>query len=112
MEKRKNAKKPASIAAAIASVHRSRVDITIPPTFTVATPHGSLRLSASKPQIAVTTCSMMNSRPIVTMITANVGSPTMWRRTVRSIAAPISAADATARITASTNGSPAPLENA
>jgi len=32
------------------------------PALTVLTPHGSARLSESKPQIAVTACSMMNSR--------------------------------------------------
>ena len=93
-------------------VHRSRTDITTPPTSTVATPHGSSRLSASKPQIVVTTCSMMNSRPIVIMITANTGWPTMRRSTRRSTPAPTSPAHATAAITASANGRSAPLANA
>ena len=66
----------------------------------------------SKPQIAVIACSMMNSRPIVIMITANTGSPTILRSTVRSSPAPKAEAHSTASSTASTNGRPAVLANA
>ena len=88
VERRKNRKKPPSTAAAIPSVHRSRTANTTSPARTVSTPHGSARLRLSKPQIAVIACSMMNSRPIVIMITANTGSPTILRSTVRSRPAP------------------------
>ena len=103
---------PATTAAAMPSVHRSRTASTTSPTFTVSTPHGSARLRLSKPQIAVIACSMMNSRPIVIMITANTGSPTIWRSTVRSSAAPKAAEHMTASTTASANGSPAVFANA
>ena len=66
----------------------------------------------SKPQIAVMACSMMNSRPIVIMITAKTGSPTILRSTVRSSPAPNAAEHSTASTTAITNGNPAVLANA
>jgi hypothetical protein len=66
----------------------------------------------SKPQIAVIACSMMNRRPIVIMITANTGSPTIFRSTVRSRPAPKNAEHTTASSTASANGSSAPFANA
>ncbi len=86
--------------------------MTTSPTRTVSTPHGSPRFSASKPQIAVMTCSMMNSRPIVIMITANTGWPTIAAQHVRSIAAPSSALNASASTTARKKGSPASLAKA
>ena len=111
-EKRKNRKNPASAAAARPIVQRSRSEMTTSPALNVSTPHGSARFSESKPQIDVMTCSMMNSRPIVIMITAKTGWPTIRRSTMRSVAAPTSALATIAAIAASTNGHDAEFANA
>ena len=63
------------------------------PTWIVSTPHGSPRLWASKPQMSVTTSWMMKSIPMVIMISANGGRPTMRRRINRSTTRPTERGD-------------------
>lgn len=93
-KKRKNA---TTTAAVMPMVHRSRTPSTSPPTSTVWMFQGFVSGRLSKPQIAVISGSMTNRSPIVIMMTANGGWPTMRRSTSRSTLAPTTAAAAHAR---------------
>ena len=87
--KRKNPRNPSSTAAVNPVPHRSRWAIVMSPHSATLPDHGSSKVRLVGPQIAVTTLSITNRIPMVTMITVKGCSPMKWRSTSHSRPTPI-----------------------